>query len=145
MKGKIKFFRKFILKVSSFSDTEAEAEEVVTKLEFKCGCYTLEEDLLTGELCPKHQEMNSSLHNEQRKMISNYEERSRNGDLEEWDSFTKKFLKFRVFKILKNHDDPEQTDLELADYQDFEDMCRNAGNASFEDFLHLFTEFERLS
>ena len=145
MKGKIKFFRKFVLKVSSSSDTEAEAEEGVTKLEFKCGCYTLEEDLLTGELCPKHEEMNSSLFNEEHssKWISNYEERSRNGDLEEWISFEKKFLKFRVFKILKNHDDPEQTDLELADYQDFEDRCRNAGNPSFENFSYLFNEPER--
>ena len=122
-----------------------EAEEVVAKLEFKCGCYTVGEDLLAGELCSKHEEMNSSLFTEEHfsKWISNYAERSRNGDLKEWNNFNEKFLKFRVLKLLKNHDDPMEKDFELADYQDFDDRCINAGNPSFEDFLYLFNEPER--
>lgn len=143
MKGNIKFlFAKIYLKVSSISETEAEAEEVVAKLEFKCGCYTVGEDLLSGKLCPKHEEMNSSLFNDFKNdftnMISNYEER----DLEEWINVQKKFLKFRVFKILKNQGDPEQ-DFEYADYTDFEDSCRKTGSLSFTDFSDLFNELER--
>ena len=103
------------------------------------------EDLLTGELCSKHEEMNSSLFNEEHfsKWISNYEERSRNGELKEWNNFKEKFLKFRVLKLLKNHIDPEEQDFDLADYQDFDDRCISAGNPSFEDFLHLLNEPER--